>query len=103
MVNLLLGHLTGATAAAQAAAAAGASSTDGSLQQQQQQQQQRQQQPRHQAHAKPYVLHRLDYNTSGLLLFAKRREVVPGVAAAFRCAGFVCVFYLVQQLFCYGL
>jgi hypothetical protein len=32
------------------------------------------------------VLHRLDYNTSGLLLFAKRRDVVPGVAAAFRCA-----------------
>uniref|UniRef100_A0A383VXB0 Pseudouridine synthase RsuA/RluA-like domain-containing protein n=1 Tax=Tetradesmus obliquus TaxID=3088 RepID=A0A383VXB0_TETOB len=84
MVNLLLGHLTGATAAAQAAAAAaaGASSADASMQQQQQQQQQRQ--PRHQANAKPYVLHRLDYNTSGLLLFAKRRDVVPGVAAAFR-------------------
>ena len=82
MVNLLLGHLTGATAAAQAAAAAaaGASSADASMQQQQQQQRQ----PRHQANAKPYVLHRLDYNTSGLLLFAKRRDVVPGVAAAFR-------------------
>ncbi|KAF6266455.1 pseudouridine synthase [Scenedesmus sp. NREL 46B-D3] len=94
MVNLLLGHLSGATAAAQAAAAAHAAaaaaqagSFDAPLQQQQQQQQQqgqRQRQQRHQANAKPYVLHRLDYNTSGLLLFAKRREVVPGVAAAFR-------------------
>jgi hypothetical protein len=32
------------------------------------------------------VLHRLDYNTSGLLLFGKRRDVVPGVAALFRWA-----------------
>jgi 23S rRNA-/tRNA-specific pseudouridylate synthase len=86
MVNLLLGHLTGATAAAQAAAAAAAAETvsQAGVQQQQQQQQRQQRQPRHQANAKPYVLHRLDYNTSGLLLFAKRREVVPGVAAAFR-------------------
>ena len=33
---------------------------------------------------KPYVLHRLDQNTSGVLLFAKNPAVVPGVARAFR-------------------
>jgi hypothetical protein len=33
----------------------------------------------------PYVLHRLDQWTSGLLLFAKRVEVVAGVHAQFRC------------------
>jgi 23S rRNA pseudouridine1911/1915/1917 synthase len=37
-----------------------------------------------QANAKPYVLHRLDQYTSGVLLFAKRREVVPGIAQQFR-------------------
>eukprot|EP00879_Flechtneria_rotunda_P024402 GHRR01025866.1.p1 GENE.GHRR01025866.1~~GHRR01025866.1.p1 ORF type:complete len:341 (+),score=123.94 GHRR01025866.1:140-1162(+) len=34
--------------------------------------------------AKPYVLHRLDYNTSGVLLFGKNGKAVPGVAAQFR-------------------
>ncbi|GLI61121.1 hypothetical protein VaNZ11_003394 [Volvox africanus] len=32
----------------------------------------------------PYVLHRLDMNTSGLLLFAKRQEVVAGMHRQFR-------------------
>ncbi|GLC65336.1 hypothetical protein PLESTF_000281900 [Pleodorina starrii] len=32
----------------------------------------------------PYVLHRLDMNTSGLLLFAKRPEVVAGMHRQFR-------------------
>jgi 23S rRNA-/tRNA-specific pseudouridylate synthase len=32
----------------------------------------------------PYVLHRLDYNTSGLLLFGKSAQVVPGIHAQFR-------------------
>ncbi len=35
----------------------------------------------------PFVLHRLDLHTSGLLLFAKRGDVVPGVHKQFRCAG----------------
>lgn len=32
----------------------------------------------------PYVLHRLDMDTSGLLLFAKQQHVVPGVHQQFR-------------------
>ena len=35
----------------------------------------------------PLVLHRLDMDTSGLLLMAKRAEVVPGVHKQFRCVG----------------
>jgi 23S rRNA-/tRNA-specific pseudouridylate synthase len=54
------------------------------LQQQQQQQQEPERLPSHVAAVKPYVLHRLDYNTSGLLLIGKRRDVVPGVAMQFR-------------------
>lgn len=81
MVNMLLGHLQQTPAAVN-------STKQQHLQVSERQQQdvsQLQQQPAtHQPHAKPYVLHRLDYNTSGLLLFGKRREVVPGVSAQFR-------------------
>lgn len=34
----------------------------------------------------PLTLHRLDMNTSGVVLFAKTRDVVPGLHAQFRCA-----------------
>ena len=33
------------------------------------------------------MLHRLDMNTSGVVLFAKTRDVVPGLHAQFRWAG----------------
>lgn len=32
----------------------------------------------------PLVIHRLDMNTTGVVLFAKRREVVPALHAQFR-------------------
>lgn len=104
IVSILLAHFS--KAAAGAAPAAGAlQQQQGSLVEQQQQHQEREQQqqqqpedpmqqqqqqqvlaklPSHVAAVKPYVLHRLDYNTSGLLLIGKRREVVPGVAMQFR-------------------
>jgi 23S rRNA pseudouridine1911/1915/1917 synthase len=76
IVSMLLAHFS-KTASTAAAAAAGGS--DGAPQQQQQQ-------PSHMAAVKPYVVHRLDYNTSGLLLLGKRREVVPGISKQFRSA-----------------
>lgn len=76
MVNMLLGHLQQTSAASTSTAQENSSCTAAEQQALPQQQQQQ--------HAKPYVLHRLDYNTSGLLLFGKRREVVPGVSAQFR-------------------
>ena len=36
------------------------------------------------ASAVPHVVHRLDIETSGLLLFGKRAAVVPGVCQQFR-------------------
>ncbi|GFR49816.1 hypothetical protein Agub_g11756 [Astrephomene gubernaculifera] len=51
------------------------------------QQQQQSPQPTHgssQRQLEPYVLHRLDMHTSGLLLFAKRSEVVAAVHRQFR-------------------
>jgi 23S rRNA-/tRNA-specific pseudouridylate synthase len=89
MVSILLAHFARTAAAAAAASGGGGGGRDssvpaaggaGSSTEQQQQQ------LRHVAAAKPYVMHRLDFNTSGLLLFGKQREVVPGVAAQFRCA-----------------
>lgn len=77
IVSMLLAHFSRT-----AAAAAGGS--DGAQQQQQLQQQSK---PSHMAAVKPYVVHRLDYNTSGLLLLGKRREVVPGISKQFRWAG----------------
>jgi hypothetical protein len=93
IVSILLAHFSKATAAA---GDAPQQQQGGPVKQQQKQQpeepiqQQPQQQqvseklPSHVAAVKPYVLHRLDYNTSGLLLIGKRREVVPGVAMQFR-------------------
>jgi 23S rRNA-/tRNA-specific pseudouridylate synthase len=93
---------TAAAATAASAAAAEPSSNAASAvqqqceQQQQQHDKQQQQQQDNQARAshvaavKPYVVHRLDYNTSGLLLFGKRREVVPGVNKQFRCVMALC-------------
>jgi 23S rRNA-/tRNA-specific pseudouridylate synthase len=109
IVSILLSHFSKTAAAAAAAAGDAPQQKQGSAtleqqqqeereQQQQQQQQQRPEQPAlqqqqqqeperlpsHVAAVKPYVLHRLDYNTSGLLLIGKRRDVVPGVAMQFR-------------------
>jgi len=101
IVSMLLAHFSKAAAAAAGGGTAGgqdaaaATQPQSQLQQEQPsateqlpqpplQQQQQQQQPSHVAAVKPYVVHRLDYNTSGLLLFGKHREVVPGVAAQFR-------------------
>jgi 23S rRNA-/tRNA-specific pseudouridylate synthase len=80
IVSLLLAHFSRAAASTAAAAPGG---SDGAPQQQQQQ-------PSHVAAVKPYVVHRLDYNTSGLLLLGKRREVVPGISKQFRWAGSRC-------------
>ncbi len=33
----------------------------------------------------PLTLHRLDMNTTGVVLFAKKRDIVDGVHAQFRC------------------
>jgi hypothetical protein len=76
-----------AAAAAPCVTAEPSSSAASVVQQQQHEQDKQQQQPRasHVAAVKPYVVHRLDYNTSGLLLFGKRREVVSGVNKQFRC------------------
>lgn len=102
IVNILLAHFSkvAAVAAAATAPAPAAAGSDSSMapadaqqqhkqqQQEQQEQQEQQQRPSHMAAVKPYVLHRLDYNTSGLLLFGKRREVVPGIGKQFRCVGY---------------
>lgn len=110
IVNILLAHFSKTAAAAgggaaDAAAGGGAAvavSTSQDRQQQQQQQSQESQPPRpsHVAAVKPYVLHRLDYNTSGLLLFGKRREVVPGVGVQFRWVTVDARLLLVEHLLC---
>ena len=85
MVNMLLGHLQQTSDAT--AITAKDNNVDATAMEQQALPQQQQPVKHHQhqlQHAKPYVLHRLDYNTSGLLLFGKRREVVPGVSSQFR-------------------
>lgn len=83
MVNILLGHLQ-QTPNVKENITVGVPCDSAGPEQHMQQAAAVQQLKQHQPHAKPYVVHRLDYNTSGVLLFGKRREVVPGVSAQFR-------------------